>query len=139
MASNTSILGRGLKFPLTLSASGLSKTGADSSQEEAHVFDSIKQILGTPVGSRVMRRDFGSRLHEIPFEPQDESTVSLIKHFVADAIGKWEPRVEVVRVDIQEMDASTGKVLTLITVRFLKTNRMGNLVYPHYMTMRGEV
>lgn len=42
-----------------------------------HVKESIQQILGTPIGSRVMRRDFGSRLRQIVFEPNDSTIDTL--------------------------------------------------------------
>lgn len=58
--------------------------------------ESIKNILGTMVGSRLFNRGFGSRLAFLLFEPMSEITSTLIKLEIQDALDVWEPRVEIV-------------------------------------------
>jgi uncharacterized protein len=51
-----------------------------------------------------MLPDFGSRLNEIPFEPNDEVTNALIERYVVDAISRWEPRAAVLDTTITNTD-----------------------------------
>ena len=55
--------------------------------------NSIATILGTRVGTRVFRRDFGSYLEDLLWNPMDDITVGQIKNELVAAIAKWEPRV----------------------------------------------
>jgi len=138
MTVNTSVLGRGIGFPFSISGSGSSKTGIDTTEGEQHVIDSIAQILGTPIGSRTMRRDFGSRLHEIPFEPLDEGTKGLIDRFVLEALGIWEPRIEVLQTNVTHI-SDRGRAEILITFRIIRTNVVRNFVFPFYLDARDIV
>jgi len=65
---------------------------------------SIANILSTTPYERVMLPEFGSRLHEIPFEPNDKFTNGLIQRYVVTAIEKWEPRADVVDVKIVNLN-----------------------------------
>ncbi len=58
----------------------------------------VRQILGTARGERVMRPDFGCDLGRLVFAPLDKATESLARHLVAEALGTWEPRVDVLDV-----------------------------------------
>ena len=55
--------------------------------------NSIATILGTRVGTRVFRRDFGSYLEDLLWNPMDDITVGQIKNELVAAITTWEPRV----------------------------------------------
>ena len=57
-----------------------------------HLRQSIRDILTTPIGSRVMRRDYGSRLFELIDAPMNRSTLLDIYAATAEAIARWEPR-----------------------------------------------
>ena len=63
------------------------------------VKDSIKQILLTRKGERVMLRNFGSNLHKLIFEPNDELLAELVRVEVEETLREWEPRIEIVEVD----------------------------------------
>lgn len=67
-----------------------------------HVSQSIGDILSTPIGTRVMRRDYGSRLFELVDRPMNEATVMEATIAVAEALDRWEPRFELRRVMILE-------------------------------------
>lgn len=66
-----------------------------------HLIQSVGIILLTPIGSRVKRRTFGTRLFELTDWPQNDSTRISIIRTVFDAIDKWEPRLELQQVGIQ--------------------------------------
>ncbi|WP_296652884.1 GPW/gp25 family protein [Paraburkholderia sp.] len=63
-----------------------------------HLRQSITDILNTPKGSRVMRRDYGSDLPELVDAPMNLAVLSRIYAATADAIRKWEPRFQVKQV-----------------------------------------
>jgi phage baseplate assembly protein W len=65
-----------------------------------HLKQSIADILNTPIGSRVMRRDYGSRLFELIDAPINRSTVVDIVAETAEALMKWEDRLVVSAVDV---------------------------------------
>ena len=67
----------------------------------AHLRQSIADILGTPLGSRVVRRDYGSRLFELTDAPMNRGGVMDVIIATADALKRWEPRLSLssVRVD----------------------------------------
>ncbi|MCC5807242.1 MAG: GPW/gp25 family protein [Opitutales bacterium] len=63
-----------------------------------HLRQSVADILSTPVGSRVMRRDYGSRLHALVDAPLTPDTLARIRAAAAEALGRWEPRLRLTRV-----------------------------------------
>ena len=109
-------LGQGLAFPLRMNARGeLALASPDRDIEEA-----IRIILGTQPGERVMRPDFGCRAHELLFGPMHAGTETLMQQYVAEALDMWEPRIDVLGVNVyvdREMDgalptAANGPVRT---------------------------
>ncbi|MDF1583895.1 MAG: GPW/gp25 family protein [Methyloprofundus sp.] len=75
----------------------------------AHLRQSITDILTTPLGSRVMRRDYGSRLFALIDSPTNPATMIDIYAATAEALDKWEPRLQLTRVTMNEV-TDTGKV-----------------------------
>lgn len=82
-----------------------------------HLRQSIRDILTTPVGSRVMRRDYGSRLPRLVDAPLNDGTVLDLISATAVALARWEPRVDVRRVLIAS--AAPGRVELTIEARYL--------------------
>jgi len=78
-----------------------------------HLKQSIRDILTTPIGTRVMRRDYGSRLFELIDAPMNGTTIIDIVAATAEALDKWEPRIIVDRVALDN-GAENGRIaLTL--------------------------
>ena len=71
----------------------------------AHLRQSIRDILSTPLGSRVLRRDYGSRLFSLVDRPFSSSLRLEVIAAPAEAIAAWEPRVEVVSVTVARIGA----------------------------------
>ena len=65
-----------------------------------HLRQSIRDILTTPIGSRVMRRDYGSRLFDLVDAPINRDTITDIYAATAEALLRWEPRIDVTQVKI---------------------------------------
>jgi len=70
-------------------------TGA-ALDEKNHILQSITDILTTPLGSRVMRRNYGSILFEFIDKPNNEALQLQIISAVIMALTEFEPRIEVI-------------------------------------------
>ena len=80
---------------LVVDAGGAIDTVAD---DEA-IRQSLLMLISTRPGERVMRPEYGCDLHRLVFAPNDDTTAGLAIHFVRQAVERWEPRVEILRVD----------------------------------------
>jgi hypothetical protein len=65
-----------------------------------HIIQSVRDILITPVGSRVMRRDYGSELFYLIDQPQHQATRLRLMAATVQALINWEPRITITRVDV---------------------------------------
>ncbi|MEY2883392.1 MAG: phage baseplate assembly protein [Pseudomonadota bacterium] len=65
---------------------------------DSHLAQSIADILTTPIGSRVMRRDYGSLLFELVDQPDNPRTRLRLFAAIAVALAKWEPRLRLTRI-----------------------------------------
>lgn len=65
-----------------------------------HLRQSIADILTTPVGSRIMRPEYGSNLPRMVDQPVSKGWVSAVQAEVARSIGRWEPRLKLKRVSV---------------------------------------
>lgn len=73
----------------------------------AHLRQSIRDILTTPIGSRVMRREYGSRLPELVDAPTNAETITDLYAATAEALLNWEPRFALTNVSIASAAAGT--------------------------------
>jgi len=121
-------LGRGIKFPFQIDDNGRTTM----SEGATHLAEAIRHLLSTRVEERVMRRDYGSRIYEVPFEANDDATYALIRQFVISAIRKWERRVLVDEVTVTP-DHENNMIRVRIPFTILKNNQEGNLVFPFYL------
>ncbi len=128
MAAEQDFLGKGMHFPPTIKGGQL----AMSSGEDL-IGESIIIILGTAKGERVMRPDFGCGIQELVFAPNDTSTATLLTFHVKEALLKWEPRIEVLSVDVLSDSGETNRLNISIEYRVKTTNVRKNLVYPFYL------
>lgn len=83
-----------------------------------HVRQSVRDILTTPIGTRVLNRTYGSRLFELVDAPMNESTKIDIYAATAEALGLWEPRIVVDAVAIQA--AEPGRIVLDLTGRYVQ-------------------
>ncbi len=63
-----------------------------------HLRQSITDILSTPLGSRVMRHDYGSGLFSLIDDPMGSPTTVAVYAAIAEALAKWEPRIRLHRI-----------------------------------------
>jgi phage baseplate assembly protein W len=89
---------KGMAFPFQVGSSGLPAATSD----EDLIKESLIQIVLTSKGERVMRPEFGSGAFTYVFESNDQLLSSAVRNSVANAIGQFEPRVAVQRIDVQK-------------------------------------
>jgi len=129
-------LGVGWQFPVAVStgADGIARIGVAA--YERSIAESIRILLGTARGERLMRPDFGCDLNRLAFAPNNNSTAGLAIYYVREALVKWEPRIELQAVDAEPDPGADDTLLIRIDYRVVATNTVSNLVYPYYL--RGE-
>src|SRR6185369_11639834 len=122
-------LGRGWSAPIALDP----RTGlVQSVAYEDDIRQSILIILMTARGERVMRPDFGCGIHDLVFTSLDTTTLQLIRSSVEDAMRRYEARVELLDVTVDEEATADGMLLVELEYRVRRTNQLGNLVFPFY-------
>jgi phage baseplate assembly protein W len=129
LPSSKAFLGVGWSFPPCVEKDG----HIALVQYEEDIRQSIRIILGTDPGERVMRPDFGAGLSQFVFEPLDATTMNLVKTRVREALIAWEPRIDVLNVDVTADHGEHNKLLIDMTYRVRATNSQFNLVYPFFL------
>jgi len=94
---------------------GLSRHIGQTMSPKDHLRQSIEDILTTPIGTRVMRRDYGSRLYDLIDRPMTPGLKLDVFAAVVEALRKWEPRFVIERVFVTFAEA--GRVVLGITGR----------------------
>ena len=122
-------LGRGWRFPVNVTPAGKIMM----SEHEADIKEAIWVILSTSKGERVMRPDFGCGIYEFVFATINTTTIGLIEASVREALTLWEPRIELINVNVATDKAEEGMLLISIDYRVRTTNNEFNLVYPFYL------
>ncbi len=125
----TDFIGRGVMFPMRVDQAG--SIAMSSGVEELD--SSIRMVLITAPGERLMRPNFGCRIWELLFEPINANTLGLMAVAVREALGQWEPRVDVESVTVEPLDGADGKVHIHIGYVVKATNDVRNLVFPFYV------
>jgi phage baseplate assembly protein W len=128
---NTDILGKGFAFPLQRSPSG----GIAASQQAQKIRESIRIILGTQHGERLMRPTFGCNLKSLVFAPNTRATAELARFYVEDGLATWEPRIVVEEVTVENR-IGDGCMAISLRYRIKSTNEPQNMVYPFYLEQR---
>jgi phage baseplate assembly protein W len=125
---SSSFLGVGWRFPV-----GLAEGRIAMAQYEEAVRQSIWIILATARGERQMRPDFGCGVHDLVFAVNSAEAAGRVATEVRQALLKWEPRIDVTRVEAGADEAEPSRLLIEIEYKVRATNNRFNLVYPFYL------
>jgi len=123
-------LGTGWSFPVETDERGNLKL----SEADKDIRESIRIILGTAKGERLMRPEFGCDIHKHVFSAATPATLNLIESSVREALVQWEPRIDIESVEARTDDHEPTKVLIEIEYQVRTTNSLANMVYPFYIT-----
>ncbi|MDQ1748209.1 MAG: uncharacterized protein QOD07_2472 [Frankiaceae bacterium] len=131
---DVSFLGRGISWPM-----GVDHTGALRMSEGPGDLDrSIRVVIATAPGERVMRPEFGCRVWDMLFEPVTPNLLGQMAQAVRDALAQWEPRATIEDVQVRQDDDDHALVHIDVQYVVKSTNDKRNLVYPFYVIPREE-
>lgn len=122
-------LGRGWSFPVRTDHQGNIKL----EEGDENIERSVRAILSTAQGERVMRPDFGCRIHDQVYSSLSPATLNRIEDAVEEALVKWESRISIESIDARVDPDEPGKVIIDIDYWVESTNSSENMVYPFYL------
>ena len=124
-----SYLGTGWAWPVSIDSQG----GIELVHEEEDISQAILNILQTSPGERVMRPEYGCRVHDLIFAPINARTFGRIERYIREGLGRWEPRAEVTDVDITVDSGNDARLMIHIRYQIKATHDERSLVYPFYI------
>jgi len=125
--------GAGWPFPLLPDAGG----GLRLVDGDRNVAQSLRLLLSTAAGERVMRPGFGTDAPGLVFAPGSPSNLRLLESTVRDAIRDWEPRVLVDDVTATTDPQQPERVSVEVTWTVRRTNTRDSDVFPFYLARPG--
>lgn len=129
MEADKSFLGRGWAFPPRFDV----KSGSARMVEAADdIEESLRILLSTSPGERVMRPQYGCDLRPHVFKGISETTFTAIRDAIGRAVLHFEPRITLDDVDMNADEAHEGVLLIKLIYTVRTTNTRSNLVYPFY-------
>lgn len=96
--------------------------------EIEQIYQSIEDILTTPIGSRLMRREYGSLLAELIDQPINDATILKMCSAVYTALFIWENRVSIEQVKISQI--TKGGMMVDLQAALTLTGQRTNLKIP---------
>ena len=108
---------------LMLSARG----GLQMVSDRAAVRQAVLILLLTRPGERVMRPTYGCQLYRLVFWPNDDTTAGLAIHYVRQAVERWEPRIDRLRVDASRDPGDPGRLYVTLEYRVRATGEEDRL------------
>lgn len=123
-------LGTGWQYPVTTDHRG----DIETSGAEEDIRESIRIILGTAKGERVMRPEFGCDIHDHVYSAASPATLNLIESSVREALVRWEPRIDIEDINAKTASDDPNKILIEIEYYVRTTNSLSNMVYPFHIT-----
>jgi uncharacterized protein len=121
--------GVGWSFPVEIGESGRIALA----EYETSIEQSIRIILETARGERVMRPDFGCGIHELVFAVNNATTRGAAAAAVHEALLAFEPRIDVISVEADAAGAQGEVLLIRIEYKVRATDTRNNMVYPFYL------
>ncbi len=129
MEKDVSFLGIGWGFPPEFSKRG----AVNMVSAEEDIRQSLRIILATNLGERVMQPSFGCGIKSQIYENINESTLTVLKDLISRAILFYEPRVKLEEIDTDRSQAYEGRLDFRISYSIIATNTRHNIVYPYYL------
>jgi phage baseplate assembly protein W len=127
---NQGFLGSGWSFPPKFdkySKSVIMDNG------EVDIENSIRIILGTYPGERLMNPNFGCAVKRMNFENIDKGNVTRIQEIVGNALVQFEPRIKFQSIEIISQDEQEGLIVLQLNYTIISTNTRHNIVFPYYI------
>lgn len=100
------------------SSSGINRVTGAVLTDFDHVVQSISVILTTPIGTRVMRREFGSEILDLVDRPLTNQVILAVYAAAVTAIALWEPRFSITSCQLVAAGADGVVELALVGVYY---------------------
>jgi Bacteriophage baseplate protein W len=100
---------------------------------EREIEEAMRLVLATAPGERPMRPEFGCAIHDLVFAPINDRTAGRIQYEVSACLDRWEPRIEVVGVDVTVDAEDVGVLYIDVRYSIRGTNNPRSLVFPFYV------
>lgn len=104
------------------------KTGEALKTELESIQQSIQEILSTPIGSRIMRRQFGSDIPNLIDQPLNQTLVLRIYSAIYTPLILWEQRISIENISIHQ--GAVGSLDVDLEAVHIGTNQILNLNIP---------
>jgi Bacteriophage baseplate protein W len=130
MSIDSKFLGTGWGFPPAFDPRTREAVMVTQQQD---VEESLRILLSTSPGERVMHPNYGCGLLRMVFENMDESRLTEIRSLVERAVLFFEPRVILHELLIDTDDLFEGILRLRLDYSIRTTNTRHNLVYPLYL------
>jgi phage baseplate assembly protein W len=118
-------LGQGPSFPPRVGFDGRLAWSAG----EDNVRESIRVILMTEAGERLMREEFGCGLRQYLFEPNTVATRQRVQDSIVNSIARWEPRVSLDTVTVDADDNDPRRVNIVVQFRLVATQSASRISF----------
>lgn len=92
----------------------MDRTTGRAITELEHLRQSIGDILATPIGTRVMRRDYGSLVPALLDQPDNRTTEIRLMSAATSALMRWEPRLALRQIRIEREPDTPGRAAVTI-------------------------
>ncbi len=90
---------------------GMNRVNGTVIDKDEHIIQSINDILTTPIGSRVMRREYGSLIPFLIDEPVNFAFIMKLKSAIVHAIMRWEKRIIPIRIELRALNNDHSQFL----------------------------
>lgn len=101
-------------------------------EEEEDIRESLRIILSTAPGERIMSPKFGCPLSSFIFDSIDSLFINRVTDSIRTAVLNFEPRVTLEAVKVDTTQAFEGLVYITLDYTVRKINVRSNIVYPFY-------
>ena len=96
----------------------------------AHLRQSIKRIIMTPIGTHPLQRDFGSLVPYLIDKPMTEETALQVNTAIIEALYKWEPRIQTIECELMTDAVSNGQLAFALKVIYEGEEvRLDNIIF----------
>lgn len=138
---NYSLLGSGLRYPLTVNH----YNGVLLNKDIDRINQSLFMLFETEKGSRLMQPRYGSSIDKYKFEPLDDILIDKLDYAIRQDVSEWEPRIILndIKYKVESNDIDNSILYIMIYYQIRNTDINGNFVYPYRTgtkeTLRKEV
>ena len=122
-------IGRGWSFPPTFD---IGLQGVEMTEQNDDIRCSLEILLTTRIGERIMEPKYGCNMDDLVFESLDANIETLIRDRIKTAILYFEPRINVIKIELSLTDELEGRIIVEIEYEIITTNSRFNFVYPFY-------